>query len=72
MGVEVKEYETDPTQVKNVKSQTKAYNFSISTLKFRKEFKFKFQDTVESLATDLKENWDSMTKTDRSEAFDYE
>ena len=72
MGVEVKEYEVDPTQVKNVKSQTKAYNFSISTLKFRKEFKFKFQDTVESLATDLKENWDGMTKTDRSEAFDYE
>ena len=72
MGVEVKEYKTDPTQVKNVKSQTKAYNFSISTLKFRKEFKFKFQDTVESLTTDLKENWDSMTKTDRSEAIYYE
>jgi len=72
MGVEVKEYEADPTQVKNVKSQTKAYNFSISTLKFRKEFKFKFRDTVESLATDLKENWDSMTKTDRSEAIYYE
>ena len=72
MGVEVKEYEADPTQVKNIKSQTKAYNFSISTLKFRKEFKFKFQDTVESLATDLKENWDSMTKTDRSEAIYYE
>ena len=72
MGVEVKEYETDPTQIKNVKSQTKAYNFSISTLKFRKEFKFKFRDTGESLATDLKENWDSMTKTDRSEAIYYE
>ena len=72
MGVEVKEYEVAPTQVKNVKSQTKAYNFSISTLKFRKEFKFKFQDTVESLTTDLKENWDSMTKTDRSEAIYYE
>ena len=72
MGVEVKEYEADPTQVKNVKSQTKAYNFSISTLKFRKEFKFKFQDTVESLAVDLKENWNSMEKTDRSEAFHYE
>ena len=72
MGVEVKEYEADPTQVKNVKSQTKAYNFSISTLKFRKEFKFKFQDTVESLTKDLKENWDTMTKTDRSEAIYYE
>ena len=72
MGVEVKEYEADPTQVKNVKSQTKAYNFSISTLKFRREYKFKFQDTVESLAVELKENWNSMEKTDRSEAIHYE
>ena len=72
MGVEVKEYEADPTQIKNAKSQTKAYNFSISTLKFRREYKFKFQDTVESLAVDLKENWNSMEKTDRSEAIHYE
>ena len=72
MGVEVKEYEADPTQVKNVKSQTKAYNFSISTLKFRRDFKFKFQDTVESITTDLIKNWDSMEKTDRSAAVDYE
>ena len=72
MGVEVKEYEADPTQIKNTKSQTKAYNFSISTLKFRREYKFKFQDTVESLAVDLKENWNSMEKTDRSEAIHYE
>ena len=72
MGVEVKEYEADPTQVKNVKSQTKAYNFSISTLKFRKEFKFKFKDTVESLTSELKYNWDKMEKTNRSKAIDYE
>jgi len=72
MGVEVKEYEVDPTQIKNTKSQTKAYNFSISTLKFRREYKFKFQDTVESLAVDLKENWNSKEKTDRSEAIHYE
>ena len=72
MGVEVKEYEADPTQVKNVKSQTKAYNFSISTLKFRRDFKFKFRDTVESITTDLIKNWDSMEKTDRSAAVDYE
>jgi len=72
MSVEVKEYEADPTQIKNMKSQTKAYNFSISTLKFRREYKFKFQDTVESLAVDLKENWNSMEKTDRSEAIHYE
>ena len=42
MGVEVKEFEADPTQIKNTKNQTKSYNFSISTLKFRKQFGFKF------------------------------
>ena len=72
MGVEVKEFEADPTQIKNTKNQTKAYNFSISTLKFRREFKFKFKDTVESLVNELKDNWSYMHKTDRSKAVDYE
>jgi len=72
MGVEVKEFEVDPTQIKNTKNQTKAYNFSISTLKFRREFKFKFKDTVESLVTELRDNWSYMNKTDRSKAVDYE
>ena len=72
MGVEVLEFEADPTQIKNTKNQTKAYNFSISTLKFRKEFRFKFKDTVEGLATELKDRWDDMKKTNRSEAVDYE
>ena len=72
MGVEVKEYETDPTQIKNVKSQTKAYNFSISTLKFRKDYNFRFRSTVESITSELVASWDSMEKTDRSEAFHYE
>ena len=72
MGVEVKEFEADPTQIKNTKSQTKAYNFSISTLKFRREFGFKFKDTVESLATELKDRWNDMKKTDRSKVINYE
>ena len=72
MGVEVKEFEADPTQIKNTKNQTKAYNFSISTLKFRKAFKFKFKDTVESLASELKYNWNNMKKTDRSDVVEYE
>ena len=72
MDVEVQEFEADPTQIKNTKNQTKAYNFSISKLKFRREFKFKFKDTVESLATELKDRWNDMKKTDRSEAIDYE
>tara|TARA_R100000234_G_scaffold48479_1_gene28996 strand:+ start:1630 stop:2535 length:906 start_codon:yes stop_codon:yes gene_type:complete len=72
MGVEVKEFEADPTQIKNTKNQTKSYNFSISTLKFRKQFGFKFKDTVEGLATELRDSWDDMKKTDRSKAIDYE
>ena len=72
MGVQVQEFEADPTQIKNTKNQTKAYNFSISTLKFRREFGFKFKDTVESLATELKDRWNDMKKTDRSQVIDYE
>jgi len=72
MNVPVIEYESDPTNITNTKIQTKAYNFSISTLKFRKTFKFKFKETVESITEGLVNNWDTMKKTDRSEAFEYE
>ena len=72
MGVQVHEFDADPTQIKNTKSQTKDYNFSISTLKFRREFGFKFKDTVESLATELKDRWNDMKKTDRSKVINYE
>ena len=72
VGVPVVEYEADPTNITNTKIQTKTYNFSISTLKFRKTFKFKFKETVESITQGLIDNWDSMKKTDRSEAFYYE
>ena len=72
LDVEVKDFQADPTQIKNTKNQTKSYNFSISTLKFRKQFGFKFKDTVEGLATELRDSWDDMKKTDRSKAIDYE
>ena len=72
MGVEVKEFQADPTQIENTKNQTKAYNFSISTLKFRREFGFKFKDTVESLTNELKSSWGKMKKTNRSESKYYE
>jgi len=72
MNVPVIEYESDPTNITNVKNQTKTYNFSISTLKFRKTFKFRFKETVESITESLVNNWDTMKKTDRSKAFDYE
>ena len=72
MNVPVIEYETDPSNITNVKNQTKSYNFSISTLKFRKAFKFKFKETVESITESLVNNWDTMKKTDRSEPYYYE
>ena len=72
MNVPVIEYESDPTNITNTKIQTKTYNFSISTLKFRKAFKFKFKETVESITESLTNNWSSMKKTDRSKAFNYE
>ena len=71
MNVPVIEYESDPTNITNTKIQTKTYNFSISTLKFRKAFKFKFKETVESITQGLIDNWDSMKKTDRSQPYEY-
>ena len=71
VGVPVVEYEADPTNITNTKIQTKTYNFSISTLKFRKTFKFKFKETVESITQGLIDNWDSMKKTDRSQPYEY-
>ena len=72
MNVPVIEYESDPTNIINTKIQTKTYNFSISTLKFRKAFKFKFKETVESITESLTNNWSSMKKTDRSKPRYYE
>ena len=71
MNIPVIEYESDPNNITNVKNQTKSYNFSISTLKFRKTFKFKFKETVESITKSLINNWDMMKKTDRSKPFEY-
>ena len=71
VGVKVVEYETDPTQIKNTKLQTKTYNFSISTNKFCKEFNFEFNETVESITKSIVDNWSKITKTDRGEFFKY-
>jgi nucleoside-diphosphate-sugar epimerase len=72
LNIPVVEYETDPTQVKNTKLQTKTYDFSISTRKFCREFKFKFEETVESITRNLSDNFDEMIKTDRSKVINYE
>ena len=71
LDIPVVEYKTDPTQVKNTKLQTKTYDFSISTRKFCREFKFKFEETVESITQGLKDNFDKIIKTDRSKVIEY-
>ena len=72
INVPVVEYEADPTQVSNAKSQTKTYNFSISTRKFQRAFGFKFQETVESITKSIVDNYKNITKTNRGNIFDYE
>jgi nucleoside-diphosphate-sugar epimerase len=71
VNIPVKEYEADPTQVTNAKVQTKCYNFSISTKKFEKTFKFKFNETVESITKSIVENYSSIIQTNRSKIKDY-
>ena len=71
VNVPVKEYDTDPTQLKNIKSQTKAYNFSISTKKFEKTFNFKFKETVESITESIVQQYNQIIKTSRSEIKKY-
>lgn len=61
----VVEYEVDPTQVLNTKSQTKTYNFSISTRKFEKAFNYKFQESVESITKSIVDNYSSIVQTTR-------
>lgn len=55
---EVKEYSSDNPLI-NTKIQTNAYNFCISTRKFTNKYKFKFEETPESIAKNL---YDAMFK----------
>jgi nucleoside-diphosphate-sugar epimerase len=71
INIPVKEYDADPTQVSNTKAQTKCYNFSISTRKFERKFKFKFLETVESITKSIVENYSNIIQTNRSEKQNY-
>ena len=72
VGAPVVEYEADPTQIGNTKAQTKTYNFSISTTKFKRAFSFKFKETVESITKSIFDNYKDIIKTNRGKIFDYE
>ncbi len=67
----VVEYKTDPTQLENQKQQTKCYNFSISTKKFKKEFNFKFNETTESITESIVNNFNNIKLTKRNKIHNY-
>ena len=71
INVPVNEYLADPTQLVNIKAQTKCYNFSISTRKFERAFDFKFFETVESITTGIVSNYNNITQTTRNEIQNY-
>lgn len=72
VNVPVHEYETDPTNITNSKLQTKCYNFSIDSSKFKKTFNFEFEDTIESITKSLVNNFEYIKFTDRNQPQEYE
>jgi len=71
-NVPIKEYLTDPNNIQNAKLQTKCYNFSIDSSKFKKTFNFEFEDTIESITKSLVNNFESIKFTDRNQPQEYE
>ena len=69
--IPVVEYEADPTQIENKKQQTKCYNFSISTKKFKREFNFKFNESVESITKSIIDNYSKIKLTKRDKIYNY-
>ena len=70
-GVKVRHYESDLITITNIKTQTKTYNFSISTKKFEKSFDFKFRDTVASITNSIVCNYTNIKQTTRAIIYDY-
>ena len=71
-GIDVVEYSADPTQITNSKLQTKSYNFSINCDKFKTTFNFEFNETIESIAQELLDNFNNIIFTSRNQIKDYE
>ena len=67
----VVEYKTDPNNITNIKSQTKYYNFSISSTKFSMKYNFSFRETIESITKSIVDNYDLISKTKRDKIYDY-
>ena len=72
MGVPVIKFDKPPDVVDNSKLMTRAYDFSISNLKFRTYFQFEFKDTVKSICQELLDNWNGMVFGKRTIQINYE
>ena len=68
LGAKMEVVKELPKEITNVKLQTKAYNFSISSEKFEEIFNFNFEETVESIVTSIVEEYDNMNMGNRSDA----
>lgn len=61
----------EPLVSTNEKLEKKTYNFGVTTKKFEDAFDFKFECTVESIAQDMKDQYEFCEKTNRSEPVQY-
>ena len=74
-NAEVINYDSDPNNIKNVKLETKCYDFDIDCNKFITNFNFKFNETIETIALSILENFEDygvIEFTNRSEQKKYE
>jgi len=71
LNIPVIEYEANPDDIFNIKMQTKIYNFSISTRKFKNAFNFEFKDTVESIVHSIVHNYTNILQTNRNKLITY-
>jgi len=62
------EMSTPPENITNIKLQTKSYDFLIKTEKFKNRFKFKFEETVETIVQSILDNYENMNKGNRANA----
>ena len=70
--IPVVHYESDPSNIKNAKLETKCYNFDIDCSKFKDVFDFEFKDTIESITKNILANYSKIKFTNRSDSKKYE
>lgn len=61
-----------PNQIINNKLQTKNYNFSINSNKFKREFNFEFKESIETITNSIVNNFEKIIFTKRDNTKKYE